>query len=56
MEGVIAGGLVLGLAESYVGGYVGSNWQLPVAFIILVLVLIFRPQGITGGLLVTEED
>lgn len=56
VEGVIAGGLVLGLAESYVGGYVGSNWQLPVAFIILVLVLIFRPQGITGGLLVTEED
>ncbi len=56
VEGVIAGGLVLGLAESYFGGYVGSNWQLPVAFIILVIVLVVRPQGITGGLLVTEDD
>lgn len=56
VEGVIAGGMVLGLAESYVGGYVGANWQLPVAFIILVIVLVVRPQGITGGLLITEED
>lgn len=56
VEGVIAGGMVLGLAESYVGGYIGSNWQLPVAFIILVIVLVVRPQGITGGLLITEED
>jgi branched-chain amino acid transport system permease protein len=56
VEGVIAGGLLLGIAESYVGGYIGSNWSLAVAFIILVIVLIVRPQGITGGLLVTEED
>jgi branched-chain amino acid transport system permease protein len=56
VEGVIAGGMVLGLAESYVGLYVGTNWQLPVAFIILVFVLVVRPQGITGGLLITEED
>jgi branched-chain amino acid transport system permease protein len=56
VEGVVAGGLLLGLAESYVGGYIGSSWQLPIAFIILVIVLIVRPQGITGGLLLTEED
>lgn len=56
VEGVVAGGMVLGLAESFVGFYVGTNWQLPVAFIILVLVLVIRPQGITGGLLITEEN
>ena len=56
VQGVIAGGLVLGLAESYIGGYVGAAWALAAAFIILVIVLVVRPQGITGGLPVTEES
>jgi branched-chain amino acid transport system permease protein len=55
VQGVVTGGLVLGLTESYIGGYVGAAWAIAAAFIVLVIVLVVRPQGITGGLLVTEE-
>jgi branched-chain amino acid transport system permease protein len=55
VQGVVAGGLLLGLAESYVGGYIGAAWAIAVAFIVLVVVLVVRPQGVTGGLLLTEE-
>ena len=55
VQGVIAGGLVLGLAESYVGGYVDVGWAIAMAFIILVITLVVRPQGITGGMVVVEE-
>jgi branched-chain amino acid transport system permease protein len=54
VEGVVVGGLVLGVAESLVGGYINTGWAVAVAFILLVVMLVVRPQGITGGL-VTEE-
>jgi len=48
ITGAVAGGLVLGIAQQ-----VSTQWLLPtykpaVAFIIMVLVLLFRPQGIFG--------
>ena len=55
VEGVIAGGFVLGLVESYIGGYIGIGWGIAAAFIILVLTLVTRPQGLTGGLQPVEE-
>ncbi len=55
VQGVVAGGLVLGLAESYVGGYVDVGWAIAMSFIILVITLVVRPQGITGGMVVVEE-
>jgi branched-chain amino acid transport system permease protein len=56
VPGAMIGGLLLGLIESLGAGYVGqftggvfgSNYQDVFAFIILVAVLIFRPQGLLG--------
>jgi branched-chain amino acid transport system permease protein len=56
IPGAMLGGLLLGLIESLGAGYVGqltggilgSNYQDVFAFLILVLVLIFRPSGLLG--------
>jgi branched-chain amino acid transport system permease protein len=56
LGGAVAGGLVLGVIESlgagYIGsltgGFLGSNYQDIFAFMVLILVLIFRPSGLLG--------
>ena len=42
------GGLVLGLFEALAGGYVSSQFKDAVSFVILLLVLVVRPQGLFG--------
>jgi branched-chain amino acid transport system permease protein len=44
--GAVAGGLLLGVALSYVGGYLGSDLTALVALGILVVVLMIRPEGL----------
>ncbi|MGH2883685.1 MAG: branched-chain amino acid ABC transporter permease, partial [Solirubrobacteraceae bacterium] len=44
--GAVVGGLVLGLALSYVSGYEGSSLVPLAALVILVIVLMFRPTGL----------
>ena len=44
--GALVGGLVTGLALSYVGGYLGSSLQTVGALVILLVVLVIRPEGI----------
>jgi branched-chain amino acid transport system permease protein len=44
--GAVVGGLVLGLALSYVSGYEGSALVTLAALVILVAVLMFRPRGL----------
>ncbi len=46
--GAIAGGLIIGLIESMVAGYVGHAAATPVAYMILIAVLIFKPYGFFG--------
>jgi branched-chain amino acid transport system permease protein len=48
IPGAMVGGIVLGLAESFGAGYLSSEYKDVYAFIFLVLLLIFRPQGILG--------
>jgi branched-chain amino acid transport system permease protein len=48
--GALAGGLGLGLALSYVGGYVGVDLETAGALLILILVLMVRPEGIFAGI------
>ena len=48
--GAVLGGLLLGLGTTLLGRYVdiiGTALELPVAFAILVLVLILRPGGLS---------
>lgn len=44
--GALVGGLLTGLALSYVGGYLGSSFQAAGALAILVVVLMIRPSGL----------
>ncbi|HEX9118218.1 MAG TPA: branched-chain amino acid ABC transporter permease [Anaerolineae bacterium] len=46
--GAVVGGLVLGLAETIGGAVIGPSYQEAISFIVLVLVLVIRPQGIIG--------
>ena len=49
--GAVVGGLVLGVALNLMGTYVdfiGTDLRLPVAFAIIVAVLVFRPSGMFG--------
>lgn len=46
--GAVFGGLVLGVAEVLVAGYIASELQDIGAFALLVLVLLVRPQGLFG--------
>jgi branched-chain amino acid transport system permease protein len=44
--GAVVGGLGVGLALSYVGGYLGSSLEALAALAIIMVVLMARPQGI----------
>jgi branched-chain amino acid transport system permease protein len=48
IRGAIAAGYALGLAESLGGMYVSLAYQDAMAFILLLLVLLVRPQGLFG--------
>ncbi|MEU4316628.1 branched-chain amino acid ABC transporter permease [Nocardia sp. NPDC024068] len=48
LRGALLGGLVLGVVESYGQMFFGTEWRDVVAFVVLVLVLFFRPTGILG--------
>jgi branched-chain amino acid transport system permease protein len=48
--GAIAGGLVLGLLESFGAGFVSSAYKDVIAFVIILAVLFFRPDGLFGAL------
>ncbi len=48
IPGAVLGSFVLGLTESFGAGYISSDYEDVFAFIILVLILIFRPAGLLG--------
>jgi branched-chain amino acid transport system permease protein len=47
-EGAILGGLLVGLSESIVSGYVGNAAGVPAAFVILIATMLFKPYGFFG--------
>ncbi|MGO4256234.1 branched-chain amino acid ABC transporter permease [Marmoricola sp. RAF53] len=48
LRGALLGGLVLGVAENWGSAIFGTQWKDVVAFVLLILVLLFRPTGLLG--------
>jgi branched-chain amino acid transport system permease protein len=46
--GAMLGGLSVGVIELFVGGYISTAWRNGVVCLLLVLVLVVRPQGLLG--------
>ena len=48
VPGAVVGGLIIGVIEAFVGGSSFSNYRDAIAFVILIVILLFRPTGLFG--------
>jgi branched-chain amino acid transport system permease protein len=48
LRGAFYGGLALGILEQYASAILGSQWKSVTVFLVLVLVLLFKPNGLFG--------
>jgi branched-chain amino acid transport system permease protein len=48
LRGALVGGLLLGLLEQWGSALFGTQWIGAVAFVVLIVILLFRPTGILG--------
>jgi branched-chain amino acid transport system permease protein len=48
IPGAVLGGLLIGLTRALGTGYIGERWTSALVFLILIVILIFRPAGILG--------
>jgi branched-chain amino acid transport system permease protein len=48
IRGAVVGGFLMGITESMVVGYGSSTYRDAIAFIILILILLFKPAGLFG--------
>ena len=49
IPGAVLGGLLIGIVETMVVGYLSPTYKDAVAFAILILILLFRPTGLLGS-------
>jgi len=48
IRGAFFGGITLGLLEVFIAAVLGTQWKSVTVFVVLVLVLLFRPNGLFG--------
>ena len=48
IPGAVVGGVVIGLVRALSSAYVGERWTGAIVFAILIVILVFRPQGLLG--------
>jgi branched-chain amino acid transport system permease protein len=48
VRGAIVGGLLLGVIDNFTAAYISTQYRLVVPLLFLVLVILFRPQGLLG--------
>jgi len=55
MYGAMVGGLLLGLIETFVTGYISSDYKNLIAYIILIVFLFVKPTGIFNERAIADE-
>ncbi len=48
IPGAVAGGFLLGLAESFGAGYISAGYKDGISFLLLIIILLIRPYGLFG--------
>lgn len=48
LPGAVLGGVLIGLLEAFVVGYLSPTYRDPIVFGVLILILLFRPTGLLG--------
>ena len=48
IPGAMLGGILLGLTHTFCSGYISSTWANAVTYSLLIVMLIFRPNGLLG--------
>ena len=48
LKGAVAGGLIIGIVQSISDDQYGQQWTEAVVFTILILIMVFRPEGLFG--------
>jgi branched-chain amino acid transport system permease protein len=49
VPGALVGGMTLGVVEALAGGYISLGFMEAIGYAIIILVLLWRPQGLFGG-------
>jgi branched-chain amino acid transport system permease protein len=48
LKGAVLGGLIIGIIEQISDNRIGTSWTPAIVFAYLVLIMVFRPQGLLG--------
>jgi len=49
VRGAIAGGLLLGIVDNLAATYISTQYRAAVPLVLLIVVILFRPQGLLGS-------
>jgi branched-chain amino acid transport system permease protein len=49
IPGAVVGALVIGLTRALGSAYIGEEWTSALVFVILIIILVFKPQGLLGA-------
>jgi branched-chain amino acid transport system permease protein len=48
IRGAVLGGFIIGIVQGISDNRIGNHWTPAIVFIYLVIIMVFRPQGLIG--------
>ncbi len=48
IPGAMLGGMLLGIFNAFISGYISSSWAMALTYVLLIVIMVFRPTGILG--------
>jgi len=48
VQGAIVGGIIVGLLQIFAGAYISTTYNTAIVFLMVVIILVIRPQGLFG--------